>query len=174
MQKYSASLCIYIIRYIGRANLRLSWKIRAGTRARSAREIPLVSKCVRLIGRRGTRARISRVHSRLPRIITHAWICRRLLRPPPRHTASPPRTQAVCGRRNCIPLFFLVFPWNLQVSAKVVDRRRSSILTTWGKKNIQVVRYPSLKYEGTKKGDVSEWPWTIDSIDFRRGNNWIN
>lgn len=37
-----------------------------------AREIPLVSKCVRLIGRRGTRARISRVHSRLPRIITHA------------------------------------------------------------------------------------------------------
>lgn len=134
MQRRSASLCIYIIRYIGRTNLRLSWKIRAGTRARSAREIPLVSKCVRLIGRRGTRARISRVHSRLPRIITHAWICRRLLRPPPRHTASPPRTQAVCGRRNCIPLFFLVFPWNLQVSAKVVDRRRSSILTTWEKK----------------------------------------
>ena len=72
LQRYSASLCIYIIRYIGRTNLRLSWKIRAGTRARSAREIPLVSKCVRLIGRRGTRARISRVHSRLPRIITHA------------------------------------------------------------------------------------------------------
>lgn len=40
--------------------------------ARSTREIPLVTKCVRLIGRRGTRARISRVHSRLPRIITHA------------------------------------------------------------------------------------------------------
>lgn len=162
LQRCSASLYIYILL---RTDLRLSWKMRAGTRAR---EIPLVSKCVRLIGRRGTRARISRVHSRLPRIITHAWICRRLLRPPPRHTASPPRTQAVCGRRNCIPLFFLVFPWNLQVTAKVVDRRRSSsrISRTWQKQwNIQIIRYPSLKCEG----DVSEWPWTIGLIDFRRG-----
>lgn len=125
----------------------------ARARARFAREIPLVSKCVRLIGRRGTRARISRVHSRLPRIITHAWICRRLLRPPPRHTASPPRTQAVCGRRNCIPLFFLVFPWNLQVTAKVVDRRRSSSCTRQLEKmklNIQVILY-ILKYDKRRK-----------------------
>lgn len=127
-----------------------------------AREIPLVSKCVRLIGRRGTRARISRVHSRLPRIITHAWICRRLLRPPPRHTASPPRTQAVCGRRNCIPLFFLVFPWNLQVTAKVVDRRHLEVAAM---EIFRVIRYASLK---KRRMTLNNWPnW------FSMKNNWI-
>lgn len=64
---------------------------------------------------------------------------------------------------------FLSFSsWNLQVTAKVVDRRRSSsrISRTWQKQwNIQIIRYPSLKCEG----DVSEWPWTIGLIDFRRG-----
>lgn len=42
----------------------------------------------------------------------------------------------------------------------------SRISRTWQKQwNIQIIRYPSLKCEG----DVSEWPWTIGLIDFRRG-----